>query len=159
MHTECGLGLRAGEKRGRERDRERGQKGEREKREERKNKETKSQGNDQKALRAGACRTIYLCILSYSSPSFWAFPRRTVCASDNTKKAWGDCFLRGWKSTLGLLNGAEFFPPHHQLHPLGSASYGFCKLLQIPEVRAGLGAPEVDLNDSTSKTSCILGRD
>lgn len=60
---------------------------------------------------------------------------------------------------LGLLDGAEFFPPHHLLHPLGSASCGFCNLIQIPKVRAGLGASKGDLSDSMLEANCILGRE
>lgn len=42
---------------------------------------------------------------------------------------------------LGLLDGTEFFPPPHLLHPLGSASCGLCNLIQILKVRLGQGAP------------------
>lgn len=42
---------------------------------------------------------------------------------------------------VGATRQAEFFPPPHLLHPLGSASCGLCNLIQIPKVRDGLGAP------------------
>lgn len=46
-----------------------------------------------------------------------------------------------------LLDRAEFFPPHHLPHPLGSASCASGNLIQIPKVWADLAAPEGGLND------------
>lgn len=52
---------------------------------------------------------------------------------------------------MGLLGGAEFFPPHHQLHLLGLASYAFCNLQKIRSEAGWRCPPQGDQNDSTAQ--------
>lgn len=49
--------------------------------------------------------------------------------------------------------------PPHLLHPLHAASCGLCSLIQIAKVRAGLGLPKGDKNDSVPEASGILRRE
>ena len=52
---------------------------------------------------------------------------------------------------MGLLGGAEFFPPHHQLHLLGLASYAFCNLHKIRGEAGWRCPPQGDQNDTTAQ--------